>query len=243
VVGVRPDGLHELRAEMVTVDLADELLIDPGGDGLEVRWCPEPPPGAEALGTSANLVTRALEAVERRAAVTLTKAIPIGAGLGGGSADAAAVLRWAGCKDTAVARRLGSDVPFCVVGGRAEVSGTGEVVKPLPFQVRHFVLLLAPLSVPTAAVYAAFDRGQRGEGQNALTKAALAVEPRLALWRDTLGDLSGRTPTLAGSGATWFVEGSLAECGLDPGRPARGAEGGRLVGVTTVPAGWSAPEG
>ena len=66
--------------------------------------------------TADNLVARALGAVGRTARVRLVKRIPVGGGLGGGSSDAAAVLRWAGCADLAVALRLGSDVPFCVVG-------------------------------------------------------------------------------------------------------------------------------
>ena len=70
------------------------------------------------LGRS-NLVSRALRLVRRRAAVHIHKALPHGGGLGGGSADAAAVLRWAGFDDPARAVELGSDVPFCLVGGRA----------------------------------------------------------------------------------------------------------------------------
>ena len=66
----------------------------------------------------------------------LEKRIPSGAGLGGGSADAAAVLRWAGVTDLEVAARLGADVPFCLVGGRARVTGVGEAVAPLPVRGR-----------------------------------------------------------------------------------------------------------
>ena len=73
-------------------------------------------------------MARALDACGRRAAVRLTKRIPVGGGLGGGSADAAAVLRWAGCADVSVAADLGADVPFCVAGGRARVEGIGERV-------------------------------------------------------------------------------------------------------------------
>jgi len=126
VTGVRPDGYHELDAEMVTVDLADELRFDEGSDGLEVAG-----PAARGVPTDdGNLVRRALVAVGRRARVRLHKRIPAGAGLGGGSADAAAVLRWAGIDDVDVAARLGADVPFCLRGGRARVRGVGEVVEP-----------------------------------------------------------------------------------------------------------------
>ncbi len=98
-----------------------------------------------------NLVRRALRAVGRSAAVHVDKHIPPGAGLGGGSADAAAVLRWAGCDDLELAAGLGADVPFCVRGGRARVGGIGEVVEPLPFVDLTFTLCTPPLGVLDAA--------------------------------------------------------------------------------------------
>jgi 4-diphosphocytidyl-2-C-methyl-D-erythritol kinase len=202
VVGVRADGHHLLDAEMVALDLHDTLVIDPAGSNdLPVD----------------NLVSRALAAVGHDAHVTLHKRIPAGAGLGGGSADAAAVLRWAGCRDAALAASLGADVPFCVAGGRARVTGVGEVVSPLPFVDMAFTLLTPPLHVSTPAVYAEWDRlgGPRDpNGRNDLEPAALSLVPELARWRDRLGDATGRTPTLAGSGGTWFVEGEFEGDGL-----------------------------
>jgi 4-diphosphocytidyl-2-C-methyl-D-erythritol kinase len=157
----------------------------------------------------ANLVVRALRAAGRAAHVELTKRIPSGAGLGGGSSDAAAVLRWAGLTDLDVAASLGADVPFCLRGGRARVSGVGELVEALPFEARTFTLLTPPVHCSTVAVYRAWDElgGPTGDGANDLEPAALVVAPELAAWRDRLGDATGRTPTLAGSGSTWFVEG------------------------------------
>jgi 4-diphosphocytidyl-2-C-methyl-D-erythritol kinase len=195
VVGVRDDGYHLLDAEMVSLDLHDVLVFEEGVNVL--------PPE--------DLVSKALAAVGRSARVSLEKRIPVGAGLGGGSADAAAVLRWAGCRDLSVAASIGADVPFCVVGGRARVRGVGEVVEPLPFEERVFTLLTPPFPVSTPAVYAAWDAlgGPRGDGRNDLEPAALHVEPRLAEWRDRLGEATGLTPVLAGSGGTWFVEGEF----------------------------------
>jgi 4-diphosphocytidyl-2-C-methyl-D-erythritol kinase len=241
VVARRPDGFHDLDAEMVSIDLADQLDIDPAGDGLDVVGdgvtdLPAAGPG--------NLVSRALAAVGRRAQVRLLKRIPAGGGLGGGSSDAAAVLRWAGCFDVAVAASLGADVPFCLHGGRARVGGLGERVVPLEDQPRAFVLLVPPFGVETAAVYRAWDGLADGDrhapggagGENDLTTAALVVEPALARWRDTLGELTGRPPRLAGSGATWFVEGSADELGLDVTRPvAVAGRVGRVIPVRTVP--------
>ncbi len=204
VTGRRRDGYHLLDAEMVTVDLADELEFS-DGDGLELL------PGLAAGPLDdTNLVHRALRAVGRTAHVRLRKHIPPGAGLGGGSADAAAVLRWAGVADSGIAASLGADVPFCLVGGRARVTGVGEAVTPLAFEDRTFTLLTPPLEVSTPAVYRAWDElgGPTTDGTNDLEPAALVVERRLAQWRDRLGEATGQTPRLAGSGATWFVEGT-----------------------------------
>ncbi len=237
VTGVRPDGYHELDAEMVTLSLADELVFGDGGPSLTVEA--ERGTRAAALPPAAdNLIMRALAACGRTASVRVTKRIPLGGGLGGGSADAAAVLRWAGCTDLAVAARLGADVPFCLRGGRALVQGVGERVRPLNFEARDYLLLLPPFGVDTAAVYRAWDAQPSDEGPNALAAAAIAVEPRLARWRDALGELAGREPALAGSGSTWFVEGGPANAGTDRRELQTGAELARLVRVRTVPADW-----
>ncbi|HEX2047661.1 MAG TPA: 4-(cytidine 5'-diphospho)-2-C-methyl-D-erythritol kinase [Acidimicrobiales bacterium] len=208
VAGVRDDGHHLLDAEMVTLDYGDVLEIGEG-DGLEVvgPWASGVPVGEE------NLVRRALAATGRRAFVRLDKQVPAGAGLGGGSADAAAVLRWAGCRDVGVAARLGADVAFCVVGGRARVRGVGEVVEPLPFVDRTFTFLVPPLAVDTGRVYRMWDElggPAAPEGSvNDLEVAALAVAPELAGWRDRLARATGERPQLAGSGGSWFVEGDF----------------------------------
>jgi 4-diphosphocytidyl-2-C-methyl-D-erythritol kinase len=237
VTGVRPDGYHELDAEMLTLSLADELQIDGGASGLRV----EVESGVRAggmPGPGQNLVERALVACGRQAGIRLTKRIPLGGGLGGGSADAAAVLRWAGCADPDLAVGLGADVPFCLVGGRARVQGVGEKVTPLPFEARDYVLVLPPFGVDTGRVYEAWDAHARHDGPNALTAAALAVEPRLAAWRDALGEWAGSEPVLAGSGSTWFVEGAAVAGKTVPGELRLGAETAGLVRARTVPAGW-----
>ena len=212
ITGVRDDGYHTIDAEMATLDLCDRLEIYPNSGGtVEVRMLdaagvdyPNAPPVA------GNLVTRALALVGRGARVTVHKRIPAGAGLGGGSADAAAVLRWAGFTDTAAAASIGADVAFCLVGGRARVRGIGEIVEPLPYVCEQYTLALAPVGCDTAAVYAAWDElgGPVGEHGNDLEAAALRVVPELAALRDELGDSTGQTPRLAGSGSTWFVAGT-----------------------------------
>jgi 4-diphosphocytidyl-2-C-methyl-D-erythritol kinase len=210
ITGVRADGYHVLDAEMVTIDWADELAFTEGDD-LVVEGDRSIVAGVPIDGT--NLVRRALRAAGRTARVVLTKRVPPGAGLGGGSADAAAVLRWAGCTDPGVAAALGADVPFCVAGGHARVTGVGEHVEPLPPLDATFTLLTPPLHCATAEVYAAWDAmaGPHADGPNDLEPAALRVEPRLAEWRDRLARATGQAPVLAGSGCTWFVPGAFPD--------------------------------
>lgn len=224
VTGVREDGYHLIDAEMVTVDLADRIEIDPDGDGLEVIGADGARVDAAITADDDNLVRRALRLCGRTAFVRIHKRIAAGAGLGGGSADAAAVLRWAGYRDLVGASRIGADVPFCMVGGRARVRGIGEIVEPLPYEDRQLTLLTPPVHCSTPAVYAAWDAlgGPTGEHGNDLEPAALTVAPELARYRDELEAETGVRPRLAGSGSTWWVPGAFP--------------GGNRVVVRTVPA-------
>lgn len=169
VRGRRPDGYHELRTIFQTVDLADEIGVErsarPGVE-LEVR-------GAELPLDERNLAVRAARAflsawapADAGVALRLVKRIPAGGGLGGGSSNAATVLRALGelfavRPDPAwlarVAGELGADVPFFLHGGTALGSGRGDVIRPLADAPRprgELVLLLPPAPLATAAVFA-----------------------------------------------------------------------------------------
>lgn len=209
VTGVREDGYHLINAEMVTLSLHDRLRIDSAGAGISVTG-----PYADGVpADTTNLVHRALLLSGAEAGIHIEKNIPNGGGLGGGSADAAAVLRWAGWSDVERAATIGADVAFCLVGGRAQVTGFGEQVEPLPFEERSYTLVIPPLHCPTPAVYRAWDElgGPQGVTGNDLEAAALAVVPDLEWWRDRIADASGQLPRLAGSGSTWFLEGELPD--------------------------------
>ena len=216
IVGVRDDGYHLIDAEMVTLDWHDTLTIDPSSTGLTADG-----PYAKGMPLDeSNLVARALRLVDRTAAIHVHKKLPHGGGIGGGSADAAAVLRWAGYDDVVGAAALGADVAFCLVGGRARVRGIGELVEPLPFEPIDITLVVPPMSVSSPFVYRAWDQlgGPRSDGDNDLEPAAVSAFTALARWRDRIREASGFAPTLAGSGATWFLRGhhplsaALPEC-------------------------------
>lgn len=238
VTGIRADGMHLIEAEMVTLDLADTLYLV---DAAPLAVPPDPAVSPDPLGGTGgvgerlgdrprltvvdeegqpiegipagpeNLVNRAMALVGQTARITLVKRIPAQAGLGGGSSDAGAILRWAGFDDLDAAAALGADVPFCSVGGRARVAGIGEIVEPLTPVAEVYTLLTPPLGCPTGPVYRRWDElgGPEGLNDNDLEPAALDVVPELARWRDELGEASGLTPRLAGSGSTWFVAGSF----------------------------------
>ncbi len=233
VLGRRADGFHEL--ELVTTvlddvpDLADTLSAEPA-EALSLAITGPTGEGLEA-GES-NLVIRAwrlLEEAVRRplpAALRLEKRIPHGAGLGGGSSDAAAALRLgnrlfaAGLDDhtlLALAARLGSDVPLFLLGGTVLGLGRGERVFPLrPVPLEPILLVHPGLHVSTPSVYRAIQEigypfpealGSQGEGaappwRNDLTGAAIWVCPPLAEVRDALRDAGG-DPLLCGSGSCW----------------------------------------
>jgi len=162
VVGRRADGYHEIDSLFATIDLHDEIELAPA-DRVSLKVV-----GGDAPEDDSNLAARAAASLGVGAAITLHKRIPSGAGLGGGSSDAAAVLlgldRLYGLglgREGLLphARRLGADVPFFLRGGLARCRGLGDLVEPLPPPPRPlpFLLLCPALSTSTAAVYRALD--------------------------------------------------------------------------------------
>jgi len=168
VLGRRPDGYHELLSVMQSLELADRLELSLIPEGIEVLGGPDLP----SLGD--NLVYRAIEVLQEKTGfrgglrVRLEKRIPVAAGLGGGSADAAATLSAANLllglgltlhQLLGLAAGLGSDVPFCLVGGTILVGGRGEKLSLLPPAPPMWLVLARPaLELPTAKVYQAWDR-------------------------------------------------------------------------------------
>jgi 4-diphosphocytidyl-2-C-methyl-D-erythritol kinase len=166
ILGRRPDGFHELESVLQTVTLHDSLHFEPRPTGVALRV---DPPGIPSDET--NLVWKAAAALRQGRGdrlpgvqVRLTKRIPSGAGLGGGSSDAAAALLglnrlWGlgmGRDELAgPAAGLGSDVPFFLQGGTARVTGRGSEVEPLADLGGYLLLIVDPgQPLPTASVYA-----------------------------------------------------------------------------------------
>lgn len=226
----RRDGLHPIEGRFQSIDWFDSLVVDPSADAGIVGVGGRPvPAGDDNLAWRA--AQRAVEAIDASpVAVRLEKQIAIAAGLGGGSADAAAALAatayalgrtidWV----APLAAALGSDVPFCLVGGCADVSGTGEIVRAVtPAMDYAMALVVPPVEVSTAEVYAAWDvLGEPAAPplperalppslrsavavRNDLTDAALAVAPEIAEWRSELAAVWDRPIALSGSGPTLF---------------------------------------
>ena len=238
VVGHRADGYHLLHSLAAFSDLVDTLAAEPS-DGLSLAV---DGPGAEALADETdNLVLKAARrlaghaGVAPRAALRLTKRIPVAAGLGGGSADAAATLTalvdlWRLALPVEelfdLAAALGADVPMCLAGRASIVSGVGERLEPAPPLPACAILLVNPgIALPTSEVFGA-RRGEFSVAQpvmrpwndlaefvaalarrgNDLADAAISLRPTIA---DVLAFLwqspRARYAAMSGSGATCFA--------------------------------------
>lgn len=251
----RADGLHPLASVFQPVSLADELTLAPGAGGDDVVVCP----GVDGE----NLAGRAL--AEFRAAtgwdgasrtLTIAKHVPVAAGMGGGSADAAAALRLAAADSgrpipAGLPMRLGADVPVLLHPARALVTGAGEHVEPLAATGGE-TLVIVPLdaTLSTAAVYREFDardrprspeeladwadrlrRGEPPPAVNDLAAAARRLCPAIDRALEALHAAGVARPLVTGSGPTVFgVSG-------DPEAPARLQAAGYPRAQAATPAG------
>lgn len=217
VRGKRPDGRHDIETVFAFCTDGDVVQAKTAQDlSLEIRG-----PFAEALDGD-NLVLQAARAladaasVEPKARLVLTKNLPVASGIGGGSADAAAALRvltrlWGidPAHATAVAPKLGSDVPACLLSMTARGEGAGDALELVDAGVTGKpVLLVNPLvAVSTADVFAGWDGVDRGplgnwrEGRNDLEAPARQVAPVIGEVLDWLGGGA----RMSGSGATCFA--------------------------------------
>lgn len=182
ILGRRADGYHDLDTVMTTIDLADRVRLAPAG-ALDVRLSGRYRSDVEGDRELAAEAARALASAAGRepdVAIEVDKAIPVAAGLGGGSSDAAAVIRgldrlwgldWPRERLTEVAAAVGSDVPFFLVGGTARCEGRGERVEPLrDLRALRLLVLLPPVPPrpdKTARRFAAVEPRDLSHGERA----------------------------------------------------------------------------
>jgi 4-diphosphocytidyl-2-C-methyl-D-erythritol kinase len=225
ILGVQADGYHELRTTFQSLALHDVLTFAPAGGPLVVVT---DDPACPAHG---NIVERAASALWRAAGrsgspaglrVRIDKRIPIAAGLGGGSADAAAALRaiarlWRIRLTTkelqTIAASLGADVPFCLEGGTVRGRGRGDMLTPLADSPRRWAVVVTPrFGVPTADAYRWFDQGV-GEGVrkgsphrrlNDLQAPVIARHPEIGALVDQLKRARASLAAMSGSGSAVF---------------------------------------
>jgi 4-diphosphocytidyl-2-C-methyl-D-erythritol kinase len=204
VHGRLPDGRHSVSTVLQAISLHDLLTARRAETSSLVVE-------GDAPGGNENLVLGAQAALERAAgrplpaAFRLQKRIPPGAGLAGGSSDAAAALRALArlyelkLDLHPIAAEVGADVPFFLRGGSAEASGVGTDLRPCPPAEGWFAIAWPGFSVDTGRVYEAWD-GTGGAGPNQLQTAAFQVEPRLQEFVAGLGTAWQMT----GSGSAFF---------------------------------------
>ena len=197
ILGLREDGYHEVAMVMQEVSLHDILRMEKSGAGISLSVTIEGQEGKLPADES-NLCWKAAALVQREYGLTggvsieLVKRIPMAAGLAGGSADAAAVLKGMNqlygldmteerlCQ---LGARLGSDIPFCLMGGTMLATGRGEVLTRLPsFPETHVVLAKPEAGVSTAWAYKTYDAGYDGPhpDNEAMLKAIEAGDRRKA---------------------------------------------------------------
>lgn len=228
VTGRRPDGFHNLETVFQLVDLHDVLTIEVRADGRIVRDPAPTDPMLARLGDDEDLTVRAARLLQRASGTRLgvsihvEKHIPAGGGLGGGSSDAACVLRalnqlwsldWSAERLAALGLQLGSDVPVFVHGRNAFASGRGEQLSPLALAPRWFLIVDPGVAVATGELFAAPELTRdtaplasralpEGGGHNDFQPVARARYPRIA---EVLTRLAPFGPRLTGTGGCIFA--------------------------------------
>jgi 4-diphosphocytidyl-2-C-methyl-D-erythritol kinase len=191
VLGLRADGYHEVGTVMQSISLADEVELRRAPGGFDLSLEPEEVEVGPRERNTTYLTWKALQRLvgeELPVEVLLRKEIPAGAGLGGGSANAAAVL--VGLNELfglglrvdelrGIGAGIGADVPFCISGGTALGEGVGEILTPLPAPPDHrLVVAKPPRSADTGKIYRAFDEAR--------TKSTHSVEPVVEALRSSI---------------------------------------------------------
>lgn len=264
----RADGFHEINGVFQSVSWSDHLEVGIAEEDDARSAHGQLVAGEDNLAWRALVVARQAAGARDRLSLMLDKQIAVAAGLGGGSADAAAALGIAArlfdldaTTVSELAETLGSDVPFCLTGGTAIVGGRGEVVdRQETLDGFALAMVVPPAELSTPAVFREWDRlgGPRGKTHvdrsippsvrayaplvNDLHAAAVSVSPEVAKWEELLREQWGRPIHLSGSGPTlygFFVDVDEAESALSV--VPRGAR--HVRATSPIPYGWVWSEG
>ncbi len=252
----RADGYHDLVTVMQMVSLADELTVTGGGEGTRFS-CEDPalPEGRENLVYRAALGFQEETGIRVAAHLSLRKRIPLAAGLGGGSSDAAGTLKalnllydcpLEGSRLHGLAARLGADVPFFLGQGPAVATGIGTELSPLALPPYHYLLLNPGVPLSTRWVYENLDLTRLDAGpapgawdpehperwvHNDLGPVAVKRLPELAGWLGRLRQEGAVTQGISGSGPTVFGLFPTWEAAREAGRNLRRTFQGWLAAV------------
>ncbi len=219
----REDGFHDIDSLVQTIDLADEITVQQIDAPLAVSNDLKIPLQEDLAWRAARLVLDKKHALCGMQ-IAVHKKIPTGAGLGGGSSDAAAVL-WAVDRLTPpvlsrkhlldLGEQLGSDVPLFLYGGLMRITGRGEKIAPVfPARSECFVLLIPPVHCHTGSVYREMQTritpnprrpGKPQLGENDLYEAAVFLYPELAAYAQAIRELGAEYTGMSGSGSTFFA--------------------------------------
>ena len=233
VLRKRPDGYHELQSILQPVSLFDEisLSVESGRGSSLLCSGREMPSGGDNLAVAASRLYLEEAGIRKKVSIAIKKNIPIGAGLGGGSSNAAAVLvglnrvlrEFTDRGLLRMAASLGADVPFFVRSTSSFVEGMGERVEVLSdFPLLHYVILFPGKSLLTREVYESWERpepppekvdpvslAERFRGgdfplENSLEAAVFAVFPEILSLREIFQSLGARFVLVSGSGSSVF---------------------------------------
>lgn len=237
VLGKRPDGYHEVEMIMQTIELSDLVSLEQTAEGITVKTDHPLLAGGESnIAHKAACLLVEKFGVKKGIKIHITKRIPVAAGLAGGSTDAAAVLLglnriWSLglslTELTELGAQIGSDVPFCLIGGTALAQGRGEILTVLPEVPEMWLVLVKPaLEVSTAEIYrnydpakverhpltqeavrAIFDRNTAGllkNLANVLETVTLPRYPEVSLVKETMSAAGISSVLMSGSGPTVF---------------------------------------
>nr|WP_217704111.1 4-(cytidine 5'-diphospho)-2-C-methyl-D-erythritol kinase [Schlegelella koreensis] len=247
VVGRRTDGYHLLQSVMVLIDWADVLHVERRDDGRLARHDLGPALPADDLCLRAARALRAASGTSLGADISIEKRVPWGAGMGGGSSDAASTLLalnrlwglgWPLEKLLPLGLALGADVPFFLRGRNAAVEGIGERITPIEAAPRTFAVVKPADGIETRAVFTSplvgrsqeaaivegftarqFDDSGREYGRNDLQRAAEALSSDVAAVSSWLEERYGNS-RMTGSGSAVFARTSLESTGLPDELPA-----------------------